>query len=79
MLGREGGNTFKLETSVSAQRIADTEDARIKKTNNITGIGSLNNFSLLSHKLLGLCQADRLSCTAVYNLHPFIKDTGAYS
>ena len=77
MLRREGRDALKLKLLVGqAQGISNGEDARIKYTDDITGVSFLDNLSVLRHHLLRLGQADLLAALYMVYFHAGLELAG---
>ena len=57
--------------------IADAEDARVEKTDDVSGIGVFNDRSVLRHELLRLGECDLLSGSHMLDGHSFFEFAGA--
>ena len=78
MLRREDRDVREVELlRRSGDGIADTEDARIEKTDDVARVGVFNDRSVLRHELLRLGKRDLLSRTHVVNGHALFEFAGA--
>ena len=57
--------------------VADAEDARIEKTDDVAGIGVFDDRSVLRHELLRLGECDLLSGTHMFDGHALFEFAGA--
>ena len=74
----EGRDTLKAELLVGKlQGVADGEDARIKDTDDVSGIGLVHDLPLICHHLGGLGKLHLPAALNVVHLHARIELTGA--
>jgi len=75
----EGWNTLKLYLFAAAYCVADGEDARVKDTDDIAGVGFLDYLAALSHHLLWLRELDLSVLLNVVDLHALLELAAANS